>query len=146
MPGVIDPRIAEMLVSTAVGSLSPPPGNKILCSKRGLQKAALDLVREAYEIGFLAAQKEHLCELTRLDSPDRPAWMDIKLDDPKELAKHNIRLKPVVLRSFIGAGYRCVGDLRWVSNRELHQLHYVGIQTTQQLRAVLRRLEHQEGM
>ncbi len=50
--------------------------------------------------------------MTQTAFNDRPTWMDIKLDDPKELAKHNIRLKPVVLRSFIGAGYRCVGDLR----------------------------------
>ena len=144
MPRVIDYRIEEMLVSAAVGSLRLPSGKKILCSKRGLKKASLDLARDAYEVGFLAAQKEHLRELAHPGSSNRPTWMDIKLDDPEELAKHKIRFKPVVLRSFIGAGCRCVGDLRWISNRELRQLHYVGIRTAQQVKAVLRRFENRE--
>jgi hypothetical protein len=57
------------------------------------------------------------------------------------LATHKIRFKPVALKSLLDAGYRCVGDLRWVPNRELMQFHYVGIKTAQQIRAILRRLD-----
>ncbi len=142
MPSEIDSRMEEILVSTAVSSLLCPPGGKILCSKRALRKALLELAREAYEIGFLSGQKEQVGELTRPGGPGRPAWMDIRLDVPENLAKHNIRFKPVVLKSFISAGYRCLGDLRWVSNLELRQIHYVGIRTAQQIRAIVRRFEN----
>jgi len=33
----------------------------------------------------------------------------------------------VALKSLLDTGYRCLGDLRWVPNRELMQFHYVGI-------------------
>jgi hypothetical protein len=46
-----------------------------------------------------------------------------------------------VLESLLGAGFRCLGDLRWVSIRELRQFRYIGIKNAQQLRDVLRRME-----
>jgi len=67
--------------------------------------------------------------------------MDVRLDNAEILATHRIRFKPVVVKSLLDAGYRCIGDLRWVPNAELRQLHYVGIKTAQQIRAVLRRLD-----
>lgn len=67
--------------------------------------------------------------------------MDIRLDRPQELAAHKIRFKPVVLKSLLDAGFRCLGDLRRVSNRELMQFHYIGLKNAQQLRDVLRRME-----
>jgi hypothetical protein len=141
MPNELDPKLAERLASSAIGSLRPPHGGKVLCSKRALHEAFLDVAQEAFEIGFLAGQKEHYGPLTRPGSPDRPPWMDIRLDDGASLAEHKIRFKPVALRSLIGAGYRCLGDLRWVSNRELRQFHYIGIRTAQQIRAVVGRFE-----
>jgi hypothetical protein len=67
--------------------------------------------------------------------------MDIRLDSPEDLAAHEISIQPVVLKSLLGAGFRCLGDLRWVSSRELWRLRYVGIKTAQDLRDVLRRME-----
>ena len=31
----------------------------------------------------------------------------------------------LLCKSMLGAGYRCLGDLRWVPSRELMILHYV---------------------
>jgi hypothetical protein len=67
--------------------------------------------------------------------------MDIRLDGPEELAAHKISIQPVVLKSLLGAGFRCLGDLRWVSNRELRQFRYIGIKNAQQLRDILQRME-----
>jgi hypothetical protein len=76
-------------------------------------------VNEADEIGLLAGQKEQYGELVGPGSPDRPAWMDIRLDDPDDLVWNHICFKPVVVRSLLGAGYHPLGDLRWVPGREL---------------------------
>jgi len=124
-----------------MGTLNPTCGNKILCTKRALRDAFLAVAREAHEIGYLAGQEDQYSELTRPGGPDRPAWMDIRLDDPDDLAKHHIRLKPVVLKSLIGAGYDCLGDLRWVSNRQLRDVLYVGIRTARQIRAIVLHFE-----
>ena len=70
--------------------------------------------------------------------------MDIRLDYRKDLARHGIRLKPVVVQSLAAAGYRCLGDLRWVPERQLLGLHYVGIKTARALRAAVQRLEASE--
>ena len=102
----------------------------------------LQVTQEAYAVGFLAGQKEQTGELTRPGSLYRPAWMDIRLDDAKSFAAHKIRFKPVVLNALLGAGYRCFGDLRWVPNRKLMEDHYVGMKTAQQIRAIVRTLEH----
>ncbi len=67
--------------------------------------------------------------------------MDIRLDDPDDLARNHIRFQPVVLRSLLGAGYRCLGDLRWVPSRELMSLHYVSFKWAGKIRAVIRRFE-----
>ena len=69
--------------------------------------------------------------------------MDIRLDDPDDLAKHHIRFKPVALKSLVEAGYRRLGDLRWVSNRELTGLYYIGFKTARQILAVVRRFERE---
>jgi len=71
--------------------------------------------------------------------------MDIPLDHWKELARHGIRLKPVVVQSLAAAGYRCLGDLRWVPERQLIGLHYIGIKTARALRATVQRFEASES-
>ena len=141
MYGEIDPEMADRIAFSAMCTLNPPRGNKVLCTKHVLREAFLAVAREAYDMGFLAGQEDQFAELVRPGSPDRPAWMDIRLDDPTDLAKHHIRLQPVVLRSLLGAGYRCLGDLRWVSNRQLRDLHYVGIRTARKLRAIVLHFE-----
>ena len=119
--------------------LNPTPGARILCTKTALRQAILAVAQEAHEIGFMAGQKEQYAALTRPGSPDRPAWMDIRLDDPEDLARHHIRFKPVVLKSLVDAGYRCLGDLRWVPNRELTLLRYIGFKSARQVVALVRR-------
>ncbi|MBK5292164.1 MAG: hypothetical protein JJE04_10860 [Acidobacteriia bacterium] len=123
--------------------LHPTAGNKILCTKDALKQALLAAVGEAHEIGFLARQKEQYAELIHSGSPDRPAWMDIRFDDPDDLARNHVRFKPVVLKSLVDAGYRRLGDLRWVHNRELTGLHYIGFKTARQVLAVVRRFERE---
>ncbi len=140
-PVGLDARLAERIVGTAMCRLRPTPGNKILCTKAALKEAILAAAEEAHEIGFLAGQKEQYAELTRPGSSDRPAWMDIRLDHPDDLARNHIRFQPVVLRSLLGAGYCRLGDLRWVPSRELMNLHYVGFKWARQIRAVVRRFE-----
>jgi hypothetical protein len=41
----------------------------------------------------------------------------------------------LVLKSLIDAGYRRLGDLRWVPNRELMGLHYIGFKTARHVLA-----------
>src|ERR1017187_849349 len=41
--------------------------------------------------GFSPASKEQYAELTRPGSADRPAWMDIRLDDPDDLVSNHVR-------------------------------------------------------
>src|SRR5450759_3918370 len=89
----------------------------------------------------LAGQEIRLRESTRPGSPDRPGWMDIRLDDVATLAKHRLRLRPIVLKSLLGAGYQCLGDLRWVPGPQLTRLFYVGLKTARQIRTVVERLE-----
>ena len=141
MPIGLDARLAERIVGTAVCRLRPTPGTKILCTKAALKQAILAAVDEAHEIGFLAGQREQYGELTPPGSPDRPGWMDIRLDDPDDLARNKIRFQPVVLRSLLGASYRRLGDLRWVPSRELMSMHYVGFRWAGYIRAVIRRFE-----
>ena len=141
MPREIDSRIADHLVSDAISSLDAPHGSKVVCTRRSLDAALLAAIREAHEIGFLAGQKEHYGQLTRPGSPHRPAWMDIRLDDPEDLARHRVRIKPVILQSLVGAGYHCLGDLRWVPDQQLRDLHYVGIKTARAILAIVRRFE-----
>jgi hypothetical protein len=43
----------------------------------------------------------------------------------------------VVLRSLLDAGYRRLGDMRWVPSRELMNLHYVGFIWAAQIRALV---------
>ena len=97
----LDPAVAEDLVDIALGSLPLTRGNQVLCTKRQLRECMLRLTREAYASGFLSGEKR---QFGSLDPGRRPGWMDIRLDDPKDLARHNIRLRPVVLRSLTGAG------------------------------------------
>ena len=141
MPDGLDARLAERFVGTAMCRLCPTPGNKILCTKAALKEAIVAAAEEAHEIGFLAGQKQQYAEITRPGSPDRAAWIDIRLDDPDDLVRNHIRFQPVVLRSPLSAGYRCLGDLRWVPGRELMNLHYVGFKWAAQIRAVVRRFE-----
>jgi len=141
IPVRLDPRLAERIAGTAMGLLNATPGKKIVCTKAALETAILFAIDEAYEIGLLTGQKEQYGDLMRPGSPERPAWMDIRLDDPDDLARNHIRFQPVVLRSLLGAGYRCLGDLRWVPSRELMILHYVSFKWAGKIRAVIRRFE-----
>ena len=67
--------------------------------------------------------------------------MGFRFDDPDGLASNHIRFQSVALRFPLGAGYRRLGDLRWVPGRELMNLHYVGFKWAAQIRAVVRRFE-----
>ena len=122
----------------AMGFLQLTHDDKVLCTKRQLQECMLRLARDAYATGFLSGQKE---QFYWPGTGQCPAWMDIHLDDPRDLAKHNIRLRPIVLRSLAGAGYRCVGDLCRVPDHELRKLFYVGRITTRQIRNIIRRFQ-----
>jgi hypothetical protein len=140
MPEELDPAVATELVRGAMGFLPLTPGNKVLCTKRQLQECMLRLAHEAHAAGFLSGQKEQfdLC-----GPGDHATWMEIRLDDPnpKHLAKHGIRLRPIVLRSLIGAGYRCLGDLCWVPDHEMRKLFYVGRVTTREIRRIIRQFQ-----
>ena len=140
MPEELDPHVAEDLVSGAMRFLPRTSGDQVVCTKRQLHDSMLRLVHEVYAMGYLAEQKDLLSSRTLREMADRPAWMDTRLDDSGELAKLKIRLRPIVVRSLIGAGYRCLGDLCWVSEYELRQLHYIGRTTTRQIRIFIRRL------
>jgi hypothetical protein len=67
--------------------------------------------------------------------------MDTRLDDQVAMSTHRLRLRPIVLRSLLGAGYRCLGDLRWVPIQQLIGLFYIGRKTAKQIRATVERLE-----
>jgi hypothetical protein len=104
MPREIDSRIADHLVSTALSSLGSPRGNNVICTRRALDAALLAAIREAHEIGFLAGQQERYAYVTSPGSPHRPAWMDIRFDDPEELHLRGIRIGPTVLKALAAAG------------------------------------------
>jgi hypothetical protein len=141
MPSELDPKVADNLVLTAVSRVWTLPSEKILCTRRALKEAVLAAVQEAYAIGLLAGQEMRLRESTRRGSTDRPPWMDIRLDDSATLATHHLRLRPIVLRSLLGAGYHCLGDLRWVPIQQLISLSYIGRKTAKQIRATIEQLE-----
>lgn len=141
MPSEIDPQIADALVITAVSSLWPYPGEKVLCTRRALRQAFLVVAQEAHQIGFLAGQEMRFRKSTRLGSTDKPSWMDIRLDDRAAMATQQLRLRPIVLRSLRDAGYHCLGDVRWVPVQQLIGLFYVGRKTAKQIRATVERLE-----
>jgi hypothetical protein len=143
MPNELDPKIADSLVMTAVSSLWALPSEKILCTRRALKYALLAAVQEAYSIGFLAGQETRLRESTPPGSANRPSWMDIRLDDQAAMATHHLRLRPIVLRSLLAAGYQCLGDLRWLSILQLIGIYYVGRKTAKQIRATIERLERE---
>jgi len=65
-----------------MGLLYASPGKKLVCTKAALETAILFAIDEAYEIGLLTGQKAQCGDLLRPGSPERPAWMDIRLDDP----------------------------------------------------------------
>ena len=141
MPTELDSGVAERIVSSAIACLRFSHGEKIVCTKSALKDAILEAVLEAYEIGYLTGQKEEFSEAAEPGSPNRPPWMDIRLDNPEALGNHGIRLRPVVLKSLHAAGYHCLGDLRWVSRQQLTALYYVGRKTARQIRAAVERLE-----
>ena len=91
-------RLPEDLVRGAIGFLPLTRGYKVLCTKPQLQDCMLRLAREAYAMGYLSDRKEHSSDVAA-----RPAWMDIRLDDPQDLVRHNVRLRPVVVDHLIGA-------------------------------------------
>ena len=81
MPEELDPGVARNLADGAIGFLPLTPVNNVLCTKRQLQEC-LSLAQEAYAMGFLAGQKEQFGSLVVAGAAERPAWMDIQLDDP----------------------------------------------------------------
>ena len=97
MPEQLDPAVAENLASGARRYLLLAPGNKILCTKRQLQECLITLAQEAYAMGFLAGQKEHFSLLVSSGATARPTWMEVPLDDAEALAKHGLRVQPVVV-------------------------------------------------
>jgi hypothetical protein len=141
MPEQLDPVVAENLASGTMRYLPLTPGNKILCTKHQLQECLVTLAQEAYAMGFLSGQKEQFSTLVSSGVAQRPAWMDIRLDNLSALASHGFRLRPVVLRSLIGAGYHQLGDLCWASDHELRELFYVGRKTARHIRTAVRQLQ-----
>jgi hypothetical protein len=141
MPEELDPAVAHDLSNGAMASLSLTPGNKVVCTKPQLHECLSTLAQEAYAIGFLAGQKEQFGSLVSAGTAERPAWMDIPLEDTNSLTRHGIRLRPVALRSLIGAGYRVLGDLCWASDHELRRLFYIGSITARQIRTEMRQFQ-----
>jgi hypothetical protein len=76
---------------------------------------------------------------------ERPAWMEIRLDNAEELAKHEIRLQPIVVRSLLGAGHHCLGDLCRVSEYGLRKLFYIGRTAARQPKIIVRQLQTRPG-
>ena len=136
----LDAHLAEEIAESAISCLNPTLNKKILCTRGAAKQAILAAIEEAHEIGFLAGQEDQYAELFKPGSAERPVWMDIRLD-AEELAHYQLRFNPIVLRSLTGAGYCCLGDLRWVPNRKLTDLHYIGRKTARKLVAVIRRFE-----
>ena len=130
-------------MSSAVFGLRLSAGEKVICTRRALKQAFLAVAQEAHEIGFLAGQEIRLRDSTLPGSAERPAWMDIRLDDSAALATCGLRLRPLVVRSLLGAGYQCLGDLRWLFGPQLTRLFYVGRKTVRQIRDVVERLERE---
>ena len=143
MPSELDPKIADRLASSAVFGLRLSQGELVHCKRRALKQAFVAVAQKAYDLGFLAGQEIRLRESTRPGSADRPAWMDIRLDDAATLAQHRLRFRPIVLKSLLGAGYQYLGDLRWVPGPQLTRLFYVGLKTVRQIRDVVERLERE---
>lgn len=141
MPEELDPALAENLASGAMRLLPLTPGKKILCTKWQLQECLVELAQEVYALGFLRGQKEQFGSIIAAGAAQRPAWMDLPLDDPGILARHGLRLRPVVVRSLIGAGYHQLGDLCWTSEHELRNLFYVGRKTARHIRTAIRQLQ-----
>jgi hypothetical protein len=143
MPSELDPKIADYLVTNAVNSLCALPHEKIVCTRRVLRQAFLAIVQQAYGLGFMAGEEARLRESARPGNPERPPWMDIRLDDQAAMATVGLQLRPIVLRSLLGAGYQCLGDLRWVPLWALIRLFYIGRKTAKQIRMVVERLERE---
>jgi hypothetical protein len=143
MPSELDPKIADYLVTTAISSLWALPNEKIVCTRRALRQAFLAIAQEAYGLGVLAGEETRLRESTTPGSADRPSWMDIRLDDQVAMAAEGLQLRPIVLKSLLGAGYQCLGDLRWIPLLELIRLFYIGRKTAKQIRNVVDRLERE---
>jgi hypothetical protein len=138
MPEELDPAVAKDLARGAMRFLPLTPGSKVLCTKQQLQECMSRLAQEAYAAGFLSGLKEQFV----LGGPvGHAAWMEIRLDDPQDLANHGIHLRPIVLRSLVGAGYRCLGDLCWVPDHEMRKLFYVGRVTTREIRRILQQFQ-----
>src|ERR1017187_5377884 len=135
MPSEIDLEIAERLVMNATSSVWPSPGEKVVCTRSALKQAFLEVLQEAHQIGFLAGQEVRFREGTRLGSTERPSWMDVRLDDNAAMARHQLHLRPIVVRSLRDAGYHCLGDLRWVPVQRLIDVYNVGRKTAKKIRA-----------
>jgi hypothetical protein len=104
MPIELDPKMADYLVTTAVSSPWALPNEKIVCTRRALRQAFLAIAQEAYGLGFMAGEETRLRESTAPNSAGRPSWMDIRLDDKVGMAAVGLQLRPIVLRSLLGAG------------------------------------------
>jgi len=141
MPEELDPAVAHDLSNGAMASLPLTPGKKVFCTRRQLHECLSTLAQQEYAMGFLAGQKEQFDSLVSSATVDAPEWMDIRLDDTNSLTRYGIRLRPVVLRSLIGAGYRVLGDLYWASDPELRRLFYVGRITARQIRTAMRQFQ-----
>jgi hypothetical protein len=141
MPEQLDPVVAENLACGAVRYLPLTPGKKVLCTRWQLQECLVRLAQEAYAMGFLSGQKEQFGSLILRGAAQRPAWMDIQLDNLSTLASHGFRLRPIVLRSLVSAGYHQLGDLCWASDHELRKLFYVGRKTARHIRTTIRQLQ-----
>lgn len=141
MPSRLDSGLANAIIDSAIWRLNSKSGKDIVCERNRLRETILTAIEEACEIGFLKGQKDRNHESILAGSLDRPPWMNVLLADGESLKSHGVRFKRVSLTSLLNAGFRCLGDLRWVSARELRELHYIGIKTARQIRETIERLE-----
>jgi hypothetical protein len=141
MPEELDSTLAENLVAQAMHFLPLTSGKKILCTKRQLQECMVELAQQSYAMGFLRGQKEQFSSTISAGAAQRPVWMDLPLDDSETVVRHGLRLRPIAVRSLIGAGYHQLGDLCWASDHELRKIFYVGRKTARHIRTAIRQLQ-----
>jgi len=134
----LEREIVQRLLWNSVSPFAVSGGKRIQYNKRDLEIALMSAIREAFAMGYQRAKKEQFVS----ERTGRAAWMDIRLDDSEGLARRQIRIDRRTLKSLRAGGYQCLGDLRWVSEVELRQLHYIGLKSAAGIAQIIRTLEN----
>ena len=142
----MNPELERVLVERLESNLLCPftvsRSKRILCSRRALETALERIIQEAFDIGYQRARKDLFDSAASISCSHRPpAWMEIKLADVEDLAARQVRIDQPTLKSLLAAGYRCLSDLRWVSEIELLQLPYIGRKRAGRIVAMVRDLD-----